>query len=142
MNYLFDTCVPSELLKRKPQQTVIDWIKQCHESSLFISVLTLGELQKGIAKLIDSDRRKKLQNWLDEDLSQRFAGRILDITPEIARAWGILQGQLERQGQKMPVIDGLIATTAIVHNLVLVTRNVADVQRSGVQIFNPWEPIK
>jgi predicted nucleic acid-binding protein len=141
MNYLFDTCVPSELLKRKPQQTVIDWIAQCHESSIFLSVLTLGELQKGIAKLIDSDRRKKLQNWLDEDLSQRFAGRILDITPEIARAWGILQGQLERQGQKMPVIDGLIATIAIVHNLVLVTRNVADVQRSGVQIINPWEPI-
>ncbi len=142
MKYLLDTCVPSELVKRKPQQTVVDWIAQRHENSLFLSVLTLGELQKGIAKLIDESRKNKLQNWLDEDLSQRFADRILDITPEIASTWGILQGKLERIGQKMPIIDGLIATTAIVHNLVLVTRNVADVQKSGAQIVNPWEPIK
>ncbi len=138
MNHLLDTCVPSELVKRKPQQSVIDWITQVPENSLFISVLTLGELQKGIAKLIDLERRKKLQNWFDDELSPRFADRILDITPEIARAWGILQGKLEQQGQKMPVIDGLIATTALVHNLVLVTRNVADIQRSGVPIINPW----
>jgi hypothetical protein len=76
---------------------------------------------------------------LDEDLPLRFAERILDVTPQIARNWGILQGHLELQGKKMPVIDGLIATTAIVHQLVLVTRNVADMQRSGVSIFNPWE---
>ncbi len=92
-----------------------------------------------IAKLIDDERRKKRQKWLDEDLSQRFADRILGISQEIARAWGILQGQLELQGNKMPIIDGLIAVTAQVHDLVLVTRNVADMQRSGVQIINPWE---
>jgi len=139
MNALLDTCMPSELIKRNPQKSVVDWMTQQPESSLFISVLTLGELQKGIAKLIDDERRKKLQKWLDEDLSQRFADRILDISPEIARTWGILQGQLELQGNKMPIIDGLIAVTAQVHDLVLVTRNVADMQRSGVQIINPWE---
>ncbi|HAI70053.1 MAG TPA: VapC toxin family PIN domain ribonuclease [Gammaproteobacteria bacterium] len=121
MNALLDTCLPSELLKRQPKKSVVDWLNQQPEKSLFLSVLTLGELQKGIAKLIDEERSKKLQKWLDEDLSQRFADRILGITPEIARAWGILQGQLERQGKKMPIIDGLIATTAQVHDLVLVT---------------------
>jgi toxin FitB len=140
MNVLLDTCLPSELLKRHPQKSVVDWISQQPENSLFISVLTLGELQKGIVKLMDDERRKKLQNWLDEDFCQRFETRILGITPEIARAWGILQGQLERQGKKMPIIDGLIAATAQVHDLMLVTRNVADMQRSGVPIINPWEP--
>lgn len=140
-NYLLDTCVLSELVKPQPQQTVVDWVIHQQESTLFISVLTLGELQKGIAKLIDSHRKTYLQTWLDGDLSCRFAGRMLEVTPEIARAWGMLQGQLERQGKKMPVIDGLIATTALTHDLVLVTRNIADVQRSGVSIFNPWEAI-
>ena len=139
MKYLLDTCILSELVKPQPQQTVIDWIKHSKESTLFISVLTLGEIQKGISKLADSRRKVALQTWLDEDLPIRFAERILDVTPQIARSWGILQGHLELQGKRMPVMDGLIATTAIVHQLVLVTRNVADMQRSGVSIFNPWE---
>jgi predicted nucleic acid-binding protein len=137
--YLLDTCTISELIKKTPQPKVIDWIAQCDERTLFISVLTLGEIHKGIAKLPNSKKRTQLETWVNTDFELRFAGRILTLTPKIARTWGILQGQLEQRGEKMPVIDGLIATTAIVHDLIVVTRNSADMQRSGVTIFNPWE---
>ncbi|MFI3197158.1 MAG: type II toxin-antitoxin system VapC family toxin [Methylococcaceae bacterium] len=138
MNYLLDTCVVSELIKVRSDKNVIDWIEALEEERLFLSVLTLGEIEKGIAKLPLSLRKSNLKTWLEQDLVLRFENRILNITPEIARYWGDLQGELEKQGKPMPIIDGLIATTALVHNLILVTRNVNDVKRSGVSILNVW----
>lgn len=138
MNYLLDTCVVSELIKAKSDNNVINWIETIEEERLFLSVLTLGEIEKGIAKLPLSLRKSNLKTWLEQDLVLRFENRILNITPEIARYWGDLQGELEKQGKPMPIIDGLIATTALVHDLILVTRNVNDVERSGVSILNVW----
>ncbi len=138
MNYLLDTCVVSELTKKQSNQNVITWIETIEEQHLFLSVLTLGEIEKGIAKLPLSLRKSNLKTWLEQDLTLRFENRILNITPEIARYWGDLQGELEKQGKPMPIIDGLIATTALVHDMILVTRNVDDVARSGVKIHNAW----
>jgi toxin FitB len=138
MKYLLDTCVPSELLKKIPNPGVVDWLRECNEDHLFISVLTLGEIQKGIAKLTDQKRKHKMQMWLDMDLVGRFTSRILSITDEIAMTWGELQAASEVKGLPVPTIDGLLAATALVNNLVVVTRNLADIQRTGAQIFNPW----
>jgi len=138
MNYLLDTCFVSELIKARSDKNVIDWIEALEEERLFLSVLTLGEIEKGIAKLPLSLRKSNLKTWLEQDLVLRFENRILNITPEITRCWGDLQGELEKQGKPMPIVDGLIATTALVHDLILVTRNVSDVERSGVSILNVW----
>ena len=138
MNYLLDTCVVSELTKKQSNQNVITWIETIEEQHLFLSVLTLGEIEKGIAKLPLSLRKSNLKTWLEQDLTLRFENRILNITPEISRYWGNVQGELEKQGKPMPIIDGLIATTALVHDMILVTRNVDDVVRSGVKIHNAW----
>ena len=139
MNYLLDTCVISELIKPKPSSKVIKWLRFCQEESLFLSSLTIGEIQKGISKLPDSRKRKKLQSWLDSELTQRFDKRILGIDFKVAQKWGKIQASSEIAGVKMPVIDSLIASIGIVFDMTVVTRNTADMKNSGVRLFNPWE---
>ncbi len=138
MNYLLDTCLVSELVKKAPKTSVVEWVRQQSEERLYLSVLTPGELQKGIAKLEDQQRARELQRWLDDDLLERFAGRVLDVTPAVARIWGRIQGRAERAGRRMQVIDSLIAATALKLGAPMVTRNVEDVAASGVEIVNPW----
>ena len=104
-----------------------------------LSSLTFGELYKGIAKLPDSTRRERLSQWIENDLKERFAGKIFDIDLAVAKTWGEIQGASETAGNPMPAIDSLIAATALAHNLTVVTRNVADMQQSGVPLLNPWE---
>jgi predicted nucleic acid-binding protein len=116
----------------------VKWIKSRKEDSLYISVLTIGEICKGISKLPDSQKKKSLRNWIDNDLKKRFGGRILEITEEIATSWGEIQAKSEKEGKKMPVIDSLIAATAIKNNLTVVTRNVKDIENSGCKSINPW----
>lgn len=139
MNYLLDTCVISELVKIHPHETVVEWVRAQNEDTLFLSVLTFAEIQKGITKLSESARKKQLISWLEHELPQRFEGRILEITTAIAKKWGTIQGSAEQQGVKMPVVESFIAATGLVHNLMVVTRNVSDMEISGVQLFNPWE---
>lgn len=139
MKYLLDTCIISELLKPAPNQQVINWILSQHETDLYLSVITIAELQKGIAKLPNSKRKSQLQHWLDNDLKKRFDNRILDITQPIAINWGNIQGQAEKGGRKMPVLDSLIAVSAITHDAAVVTRNVSDIQQSEVKVINPWD---
>ncbi len=139
MNYLLDTCAISELVKKKPNPGLIRWIDSCDEQSLFLSVITLGELQKGFSKLSDEDRVKQLEAWVDGDLSQRFANRILPIDQEVMQIWGRLQGESEKRGVKLPIMDSLIAATAVVRQLVVVTRNVTDLERCQALVHNPWE---
>ncbi len=141
MKYLLDTCVISELVKTKPNKKVIAWVGSCHEETFFLSTLTIGEIQKGITKLPDSKRKEKLQLWIDSELKDRFAGRILDINTDVAKKWGEIQGQAEKQGKIMPAIDSLIAATGITYGLVVVTRNFSDMEISGISLFNPWELI-
>lgn len=138
MNYLLDTCVISELVKKRPESAVTDWIRRQDEQTLYLCVLSLGEIQKGIVKLRDPKRRDKLRKWLDNDLRRRFSDRILDISQSVALTWGRLQGQAEDSGRKMAVIDGLIAAAAICSDAFVVTRNEEDFEPSGVRIINPW----
>lgn len=139
MRFLLDTCVISELVKPRPEAKVVRWIDSVEERKLFLSVLTLGELEKGITKLPDSPRRDLLREWLEQDLVERFAKRILPIDAAVSSAWGKMQGEAERGGTKLPVIDSLLTATVQVHRLTLATRNVADFERCGAALYNPWE---
>jgi len=138
MKFLLDTCVISELTKKESHQKVIQWIQDTHESDLYLSVLTLGEIQKGITKLPESKKKNNLQEWLENDLPQRFEGRILTVSIAVAKKWGEVEGETEKKGKKMPAIDSLMAATGIVNNLTVVTRNTEDLKRSGVKLLNPW----
>ncbi len=138
MNFLLDTCVVSELIKNKPEIKVANWIDSIEESRLFLSVITIGELEKGIAKLPSSKRKEKIKKWLDEDLIYRFDNRILNLDIDTFKIWGQLMATLENSGKKMPSIDSLIASIAIQNNLLLVTRNVKDFQNCKLELLNPW----
>ena len=138
MSYLLDTCVVSELTKKQPDPCVIAWVEAQVESSLYLSVLTLGELQRGVSRLKDHDRSATLQAWIDQDLAHRFVNRILPIDYEVASYWGRLSGELARQGVVLPVTDSLIAASAYIHHLIIVTRNVRDFGRCRVEVVNPW----
>ena len=139
MRYLLDTCVISELAKPEPDEKVVTWATQNDEENFYLSSLTFGELHKGIAKLPSSKRKDNLLQWVEHDLKDRFKNRIIDITLKIAKQWGETQGICESQGRPMPAMDGLIAATGLAHDLTVVTRNIADMQQSGVSLLNPWE---
>jgi predicted nucleic acid-binding protein len=137
--FLLDTNVISELVKPKPEPKVVEWIEATNEELLFLSVLTIGEIRKGITLLTDPVRQVKLEAWLGTGLGARFTGRILSIDASIAERWGVLTATAKTSAnRRVPVIDGLLAATAQHHNLTLVTRNTADVLGTGVQVFNPW----
>ncbi|MBL8027959.1 MAG: type II toxin-antitoxin system VapC family toxin [Fibrobacteres bacterium] len=140
MKFLLDTCVISELIRKKPNNQVLQWIENVDEEFLCISVLTIGEIQKGIDKLENGNLKKaELQHWLDSDLRERFKGRILSIDIDVAETWGRKQAEMEQRGLTLPSIDGLLAATALSHNMTLVTRNIQDIAHCGVSYLNPWE---
>jgi len=138
MSWLLDTPVVSELVRATPTASVIDWLKAQDEDDLFLSVLTLGELEKGIAKLSDSRRKTTLRKWVRTNLMSRFEGRLLVVDRNVASRWGMLTGTAERKGRPLPVIDSLIAATAVAHDLTVVSRNAMDFERCGVPCLNPW----
>jgi predicted nucleic acid-binding protein len=138
--FLLDTNVISELVRPKPHPQVAAWIESIDETLLFLSVLTLGEIRKGIDSIQNSPRRVLLESWLGSELSLRFAGRILLIDHAIANRWGNIAAKAAVAKIQLPVIDGLLAATAIHHNLTLVTRNVKDFVPAGVPLFDPWMP--
>lgn len=136
MSYLLDTNVLSELRRRAPHPGVAAWIAQRPAGTLHLSVLTLGELRKGIERLNDPSRRHALLDWLETELPAYFTGRILSVDSAVADRWGHL---VARAGRPVPAIDSLLAATAVHHSLTLVTRNVRDVEGLGVEVVNPWE---
>jgi len=138
MSHLLDTSAVFEIVKPTPDSAFIEWLTQSDEETLFLSVLTIGELEKGIAKLTDGKRRTRLQSWVRRDLVARFAGRLLAVELQVAERWGALVGESERKGVPLPVIDSLIAATCLVHGLTAVTRNRTDFERCGVECFSPW----
>lgn len=138
MKYLLDTCVVCEIIKPKPDKNVVAWLKNQNEDDLFLSVLTFGEIEKGIEKATDATRKRKLQLWVADDLKKRFQGRVIPIDLEVAVKWGEIQGVAELSGKPMPTIDGLIAVSGYVHDCVVVTRNTADMAQSKVALFDPW----
>ncbi len=139
MSFLLDTCVLSEMVKPRPDSRVVAWMGAQRPDALYISTLTLGELQKGIAKLEPCARKTYLEAFLHTDIREGFAERTLSIDSEVALAWGKLVAQSEQVGQRMPYVDSLIAATAVFHGLTLVTRNTRDVEVSGAVLLNPWE---
>jgi predicted nucleic acid-binding protein len=139
MKYLLDTCVLSELIKKNPNQKVIKWVSGNDESNLFISVLTIGEIHKGIEKLQESNKKDKLHQWVNYDLQERFKSRIIDFDLKTATVWGKVQAHSELSGKGMPAIDGQIVATGISYDLTVVTRNTTDMEISGAALLNPWE---
>jgi len=137
--FLLDTNVLSEIVRPKPHSGVVQWVDSTDESLLYISVLTLGEIRKGITLLPEGRRRVALESWLDHDLVVRFSSHILPVDLAVAERWGRLAGSKAAKKSPLPVIDGLLAATALHHNLTLVTRDSNHAAITGVDVFNPWE---
>ena len=133
MSYLLDTNVASELRRKLPNPGVVSWFLHRPASTLFLSVLTLGELRKGIEGAPDATRRMALSDWLETELPRFFAGRMLNLDAPIADRWGRLIAAAGR-----PAIDSLLAATAAHHGLSLVTRNARDFEGVGIEVINPW----
>lgn len=138
MKYLLDTCVISELITKQPNPKVIDWLDAQLPENLYLSVITIGEISKGISKLTSSQRKKSLDIWLNQALPSRFLGRILGIDIKTMLLWGELVGKLEKQGRPLPIIDSLIAAITLQNSLALVTRNEKDFAGTEIVIVNPW----
>lgn len=134
MNYLLDTCVISELTSKYPEPGLVKWIDATNDETLYLSVITVGEIQRGIAKLPESPRKEALERWLHEELFLRFRDRILPLTAETMLVWG----SLTAQGRTLPALDSMIAALALQHDLCVVTRNVKDFDGTGIKLWNPW----
>jgi toxin FitB len=137
--YLLDTNCVSELVRPKPNPRVVEWVDSTDEGLLYLSVLTLGEIRKGVAALPHGKRRTLLEVWLERDLQTRFAGRIVPIDAAIADRWGSIAAMAKQKENALPVIDGLLAATALPHNLTIVSRNSSHFQPSQVRVLNPWK---
>ena len=137
--FLLDTNRVSELVRVHPEPRVMEWLEGTDEGLLYLSVLTLGETRKGLAALPQSKRRTHLETWLEVELQGRFSGRILPIDATVADRWGLLAAQAKRMGMPLAIIDGLLAATALHHNLTVVSRNVSDFANAQVPVLNPWE---
>lgn len=133
--YLLDTNVISEVIKREPNKRALVWLNDVSIQDSYISVITIGEIRKGIEKLNDNLRKQKIQNWLEQELLDKFFGRIINIDYSIANKWGYITSI-----KNIPAIDALIAASALVHNYKLVTRNTKYFKEIlGLEIINPWE---
>jgi toxin FitB len=136
MSYLLDTNVVSETIRRQQNKVVIGWLRQLPAEALFVSVLTLGELRKGIERLADKKRKETLRLWLEHELPAWFNGRVLPVNLAVAERWGRL---LADMGRPVPAIDSLLAATALHYELRLVTRNTGDFDYPGLEVINPWQ---
>jgi len=136
--FLLDTNIPSELIRTRPEPRVENWFFNTDERSLYLSAVSIGELRRGVVILPMSKRRSDLEEWLEKRLIPRFKGRILPVTYVIGDRWGLLDGECQLRGKPLGTADGMIAATALEHNLTLVTRNVNDFAGLGVILFNPW----
>ena len=138
MSFLLDTNVVSEWVKPRPDAGVIAWLAETDEDQAFLSVVTLAELRRGIARLTHGRRRTRLDEWLRHDLPLRFEDRILPIDNRVALIWGDIVSEREAEGRPTSVMDAFIAATARTYDLTLVTRNTSDFAGSIAAIANPW----
>lgn len=139
MKYLADTNFLSELLKPRPNAGVMRWLLSVDENDIAVSVVTLGELQRGASRLRPGDQQTRLQTWIDHYVIPRFSGRFIGIGMAEMLEWGTRYGRFERQGRPRAVLDSLLAITALTHDLAVVSRNVRDLDDWGVEVINPWE---
>ena len=138
MNYLLHTCVLSEFRKKVPEPKVLAWVGSQREESLFLSVMTIGEIQKGVSRLPRSKRRNELSLWLD-GIVIRYDERVLPLDTEVMRSWGNICSKLELKARVLPAADSLIAATAAYYDMVVVTHNEADFKDAGINVLNAWK---
>jgi len=138
MKFLLDTNVICEPKQKQPNERVLEWLDAQDEVKLFLSVLTIGEIKKGLTRLDSGKKKTALENWL-EKLRNRFSRRILSMSEKTFLVWGKMYGEFEQRGIRRPAFDSLLEATALEHELILVTRNVKNFQNSQVTILNPWE---
>ena len=140
MKYLVDTCVLCELQKRRPDRSVVAWFRRRFADSMFmVSAVTIAEIKRGINRLDESDpRRQKLSEWLENDILSQYGDSIIPFDLPVAKVWGEIMAKSDRAGQTRPSLDAQIVATALVHDLVIVTRNVSDMKFAGVKVVNPF----
>lgn len=138
MNFILDTNVISEFVAPKPNESLLRWLRAIDAEHVFLTVITVGEIKKGIEKLPASPRKDALNHWLNDDLLVRFQGHILEIDVETAVLWGDLSARLQALGRPMGAVDSLLAAIALKWEFTLVTRNTDDFIHSGVKLLNPW----
>ncbi len=138
MNYLFDTNVLSELTTKDPNANVVAWVESIDQENIFLSVVAIGELKKGIEKLPGSRKKKDLLSWLENDLLIRFRERIIPLDLPVMLVWGTMVAELDKAGTPLPAIDSLLAASASQRGLTLVTRNTKDFEPAGIPLINPW----
>src|SRR3990172_678945 len=139
MKALLDTCVISELVSKQPTPKVVGFVDSLDPEDVYLSVITIGEIAKGIEMLPKPRRKRDLHTWLKEDLLVRFEGNILPLDTDVLLEWGALTARLESAGKTMPAMDSLIAASALSKKMMLVTRNVSDFEDASVEIVNPWK---
>ena len=134
MSYLLDTNVISETIKKSPNEQVLKWLSSIESTQFSLSALTVGEIRKGIERLVDESKKQQIIQWLEIDLMKQFNGRVIPIDARVADKWGYICSRIT-----IPAVDALIAASAIVHNLKVVTRNTKDFEKIvGLEIINPW----
>jgi len=141
LKYLLDTNIISEFVSKKPNQKVLDYVSSLDENDVYLSVITIGEIRFGIEKLDKEKQKKKiksLSDWLNNDLMQRFDGRVLDIDMKIMLKWGEINAQLQKIGKPMPIMDSLIASSCLAKEFVLITRNEKDFYSFEIEMVNPF----
>jgi predicted nucleic acid-binding protein len=139
VSFLLDTNVVSEWVRPQPDRNVVSWLAEVDEDRVFISVISLAEIRRGVEMLPAGRKRERLASWLAEELPARFEERILDIDPQIAETWGVLMARGQKIGLTLGSMDAFVAATAEVHGLTLATRNVKDFRRLAVSLFDPWQ---
>ena len=139
MRYLLDTCVLRDPTQRRSNAGVRDWYAMTPETNMYISVLSIGEIRKGLVKLAGTPKAVRIGAWLDHELLLRFDQRLLGVDIDVCNLWGRLCGELLQRGCPAPVTDSLIAATALAHDLTLVTRNVKDFRKFDIRLINPWQ---
>ena len=138
MKYLLDTCILSETVRPRPDERVLRWFQTTDRTLMYTPAVVIGEIRKGIARMPQGPRRNLLEGWL-ERYRVNYVQRIVPFDAEVAHRWGTLVGQLQSKGVTLPIIDSQIAATALHHDMTLVTRNVKDMESTGVRLLNPFE---
>ena len=138
MSFLLDTNVVSETMRKQPSAVVLDWVAAQVTASLFISAVTLGELRRGALLLGPGKKRNALLLWIETGIKADFADRILPVGIAVMERWAELQIATQKAGRSLPLMDSLLAATALAHGLTLATRNLADFQAAGVPLLDPW----
>jgi toxin FitB len=138
MSHLLDTDAISEWVKPRPDPGIVRWLDEVDEDRTYLSVITIGELRKGVGRLAAGRRRDRLEQWLTSELPDRFGERMLPVDAAVADAWGRLLAQAENAGTAVGGVGALISATAKVHGLQVVTRNVTHFQHTRVDVISPW----